>query len=77
MQTAAVAVKWVQALDRRDGSLTHRTEHGAGRREKLVRDHVPASCCFVEDTALDEAAEVTAPLPQVVDHALERTAQRL
>lgn len=41
VQTAAVAVKWVQALDRRDGHLTHHTKHGDGRREKLVRDHVP------------------------------------
>ncbi len=40
VQTAAVAVKWVQAIDRRDGALAHRTGAG-GRREKLVRDRVP------------------------------------
>jgi predicted house-cleaning noncanonical NTP pyrophosphatase (MazG superfamily) len=41
IQTAAVAVKWVQALDRREGSLTHRVRTGPGRLEKLVRDRVP------------------------------------
>lgn len=41
VQMAAAAVKWVQALDRRDGHLTHRTKRGPGRREKLVRDRVP------------------------------------
>ncbi|WP_460351343.1 hypothetical protein [Actinoallomurus acanthiterrae] len=41
VQTAAVAVKWVQALDRREGDLTHRTKTGPGRLEKLVRDRVP------------------------------------
>ncbi|GAA4615076.1 hypothetical protein GCM10023195_66190 [Actinoallomurus liliacearum] len=41
IQTAAVAVKWVQALDRRDGNLTHRGRTGPGRLEKLVRDRVP------------------------------------
>jgi predicted house-cleaning noncanonical NTP pyrophosphatase (MazG superfamily) len=41
IQTAAVAVKWVQAIDRRDGALTHRTPDGPGRLEKLVRDRVP------------------------------------
>ncbi|MCO6009792.1 nucleoside triphosphate pyrophosphohydrolase [Actinoallomurus purpureus] len=41
IQTAAVAVKWVQALDRREGDLTHRPATGPGRREKLVRDRVP------------------------------------
>lgn len=40
VQTAAVAVKWVQAIDRRDGGLAHRTGTG-GRREKLVRDRIP------------------------------------
>ncbi len=39
VQTAAVALKWVQALDRRDGRLGHRTKEGA--REKLVRDGIP------------------------------------
>jgi predicted house-cleaning noncanonical NTP pyrophosphatase (MazG superfamily) len=41
VQTAAVAVKWVQALDRRDGHLAHRTKNGPGRLEKLVRDRIP------------------------------------
>ncbi|GAA4624473.1 hypothetical protein GCM10023196_024750 [Actinoallomurus vinaceus] len=41
VQTAAVAVKWVQALDRRDGDLTHHAKAGPGRLEKLVRDRVP------------------------------------
>lgn len=40
VQTAAVAVKWAQAIDRRDGGLAHRTGTG-GRTEKLVRDRVP------------------------------------
>ncbi|MCO5997238.1 nucleoside triphosphate pyrophosphohydrolase [Actinoallomurus rhizosphaericola] len=41
IQTAAVAVKWVQAIDRRNGELTHRAPAGPGRMEKLVRDRVP------------------------------------
>lgn len=40
VQTAAVAVKWVQAIDRRDGGRAHRTPAGAGG-EKLVRDRIP------------------------------------
>lgn len=40
IQTAAVAVKWVQAIDRRAGGLAHRTGTD-GRREKLVRDRIP------------------------------------
>ncbi len=39
VQTAAVAVKWVQALDRRDGGLSHATKTRS--REKLVRDRIP------------------------------------
>lgn len=30
-----------RALDRREGSLTHRARTGPGRLEKLVRDRVP------------------------------------
>ncbi|MES9604270.1 nucleoside triphosphate pyrophosphohydrolase [Actinomadura sp. NPDC000929] len=40
IQTAAVALKWVQSLDRRHGGTVHQT--GDGRRsEKLVRDRIP------------------------------------
>ncbi|MGI5202248.1 hypothetical protein ACQEU6_11810 [Spirillospora sp. CA-108201] len=40
VQTAAVALKWVQSLDRRHGGTVHRT--GDERRsEKLVRDRIP------------------------------------
>ncbi|MFI0453812.1 hypothetical protein [Actinomadura sp. 6N118] len=39
IQTAAVAVKWVQSLDRRRGLTPHRTKTGG--REKLVRDRIP------------------------------------
>lgn len=42
VQTAAVAVKWVQALDRRHGRVPHLLEQGGGRPEKLVRDRIPA-----------------------------------
>ncbi|WP_433478838.1 hypothetical protein ACQPZP_18415 [Spirillospora sp. CA-142024] len=41
VQTAAVAVKWVQSLDRRHGGTVHRTKDGGGRTEKLVRDRIP------------------------------------
>lgn len=37
VQTAAVAVKWIQALDRRHGTISHH----AGPAEKLVRDRIP------------------------------------
>ncbi|MFC5183883.1 nucleoside triphosphate pyrophosphohydrolase family protein [Actinomadura harenae] len=38
VQSAAVAVKWVEALDRRNGMLEHRTKQGGGRAEWLIRD---------------------------------------
>ncbi|QKG27388.1 nucleoside triphosphate pyrophosphohydrolase [Actinomadura verrucosospora] len=41
VQTAAVAVQWIQALDRRTGATEHRAEDGGGRAEKLVRDRIP------------------------------------
>ncbi|MFG2006036.1 hypothetical protein ACGFNU_43490 [Spirillospora sp. NPDC048911] len=41
IQTAAVAVKWVQSLDRRGGATLHRSRSGATKREKLVRDRIP------------------------------------
>ncbi|MFI0483616.1 hypothetical protein [Actinomadura sp. 9N215] len=41
VQTAAVAVKWIQSLDRRHGATAHQTRAGSGRAEKLVRDRVP------------------------------------
>ncbi|WP_242902416.1 nucleoside triphosphate pyrophosphohydrolase [Actinomadura terrae] len=41
VQTAAVAVKWVQSLDRRHGGLMHHTGSGDGLTEKLVRDRIP------------------------------------
>ncbi len=40
VQTAAVAVKWVQSLDRRHGGTTHPVK-GGRRTEKLVRDRIP------------------------------------
>ncbi|MFC6882424.1 MULTISPECIES: nucleoside triphosphate pyrophosphohydrolase [Actinomadura] len=40
VQTAAVAVKWIQALDRRHGPVAHRTNEN-GHEEKLVRDRIP------------------------------------
>src|SRR5512139_2922113 len=40
VQVAAVAVKWIEALDRRAGRLPHPTRRG-GRAEKLVRDRIP------------------------------------
>lgn len=40
VQTAAVAVKWIQSLDRRRGFVRHRPGRGV-RMEKLVRDGVP------------------------------------
>ncbi|GAA2639902.1 nucleoside triphosphate pyrophosphohydrolase [Actinomadura fulvescens] len=39
VQTAAVAVKWVQSLDRRHCAQPHRGKSGGG--EKLVRDRIP------------------------------------
>lgn len=41
VQTAAVAVKWIQSLDRRRGVTAHRSKEGVGRAEKLVRDRIP------------------------------------
>ncbi|GAA2412868.1 hypothetical protein GCM10010191_23060 [Actinomadura vinacea] len=41
VQTAAVAVKWVQSLDRRAGTLAHRTKEAGEHTEKLVRDRIP------------------------------------
>ncbi|WP_242614059.1 nucleoside triphosphate pyrophosphohydrolase [Actinomadura roseirufa] len=41
VQTAAVAVKWVQSLDRRHGITRHSVREGGGRSEKLVRDRIP------------------------------------
>ncbi|MFI0373517.1 hypothetical protein ACH35V_37145 [Actinomadura sp. 1N219] len=41
VQTAAVAVKWVQSLDRRQGATTHHGKEGTGHAEKLVRDRIP------------------------------------
>lgn len=41
VQTAAVAVHWVQSLDRRHGTTVHPTKHGDGPAEKLVRDRIP------------------------------------
>ncbi|MGI5414897.1 hypothetical protein [Actinomadura luteofluorescens] len=40
IQTAAVALKWVQSLDRRHGGTVHQTTDGH-RSEKLVRDRIP------------------------------------
>jgi predicted house-cleaning noncanonical NTP pyrophosphatase (MazG superfamily) len=40
VQTAAVAVKWIQSLDRRAGALPHRTKESGGSSEKLVRDRI-------------------------------------
>jgi predicted house-cleaning noncanonical NTP pyrophosphatase (MazG superfamily) len=40
VQTAAVAVKWIQSLDRRHGAVVHAAEEG-GSAEKLVRDRIP------------------------------------
>jgi predicted house-cleaning noncanonical NTP pyrophosphatase (MazG superfamily) len=41
VQTAAVAVKWIQSLDRRHGTTPHHTRDGGGSAEKLVRDRIP------------------------------------
>jgi predicted house-cleaning noncanonical NTP pyrophosphatase (MazG superfamily) len=41
VQTAAVAVKWIQSLDRRHGATVHPTKNGGGATEKLVRDQIP------------------------------------
>ncbi|MFC5754085.1 hypothetical protein [Actinomadura rugatobispora] len=41
VQTAAVAVKWIQSLDRRAGMPPHRTKEAGGSFEKLVRDRIP------------------------------------
>ncbi|WP_216651584.1 nucleoside triphosphate pyrophosphohydrolase [Actinomadura litoris] len=41
VQTAAVAVKWVQSLDRRHSGLAHHTGSGERSAEKLVRDRIP------------------------------------
>jgi predicted house-cleaning noncanonical NTP pyrophosphatase (MazG superfamily) len=40
IQTAAVAVQWIQSLDRRHGGAVRRPEEGH-RAEKLVRDRIP------------------------------------
>ncbi|GAA1825942.1 hypothetical protein GCM10009735_71450 [Actinomadura chokoriensis] len=41
VQTAAVAVKWIQSLDRRHGATVHPAKDGGGAVEKLVRDRIP------------------------------------
>ncbi|MEU5883387.1 nucleoside triphosphate pyrophosphohydrolase [Spirillospora sp. NPDC047279] len=42
VQTAAVAVQWIQSLDRRHGGSPHATTaNTADGREKLVRDRIP------------------------------------
>jgi predicted house-cleaning noncanonical NTP pyrophosphatase (MazG superfamily) len=41
VQTAAVAVKWIQSLDRRNGATEHHAKEGGGHSEKLVRDGIP------------------------------------
>ncbi|MFC9977687.1 hypothetical protein ACFVH6_42975 [Spirillospora sp. NPDC127200] len=41
IQTAAVAVKWVQSLDRRHGVPARSPEETGSRAEKLVRDRIP------------------------------------
>ncbi|WP_433324323.1 hypothetical protein [Spirillospora sp. CA-294931] len=41
VQTAAVAVKWIQSLDRRHGAISHPTKETGGLTEKLVRDRIP------------------------------------
>ncbi|WP_222721500.1 nucleoside triphosphate pyrophosphohydrolase [Actinomadura sp. HBU206391] len=41
VQTAAVAVKWVQALDRRPPGAPHPAGESGGGAEKLVRDRIP------------------------------------
>jgi predicted house-cleaning noncanonical NTP pyrophosphatase (MazG superfamily) len=41
VQTAAVAVKWIQSLDRQHGATVHSTGDGDGQAEKLVRDRIP------------------------------------
>jgi len=41
VQTAAVAVKWIQSLDRRHGTTTHQAGKRDERSEKLVRDRIP------------------------------------
>lgn len=41
VQTAAVAVKWIQSLDRRHSATVHSTGDGDEQAEKLVRDRIP------------------------------------
>lgn len=41
VQTAAVAVKWVESLDRRCGVMPHEIGSGEQQGEKLVRDRIP------------------------------------
>ena len=41
VQTAAVAVKWIQSLDRRNGAAVHPVKEAGGHPEKLVRDRIP------------------------------------
>ncbi|WP_329520293.1 nucleoside triphosphate pyrophosphohydrolase [Spirillospora sp. NBC_01491] len=41
VQTAAVAVKWVQSIDRRQGAAVHRSGQHDRHTEKLVRDRIP------------------------------------
>ncbi|MGP4029112.1 hypothetical protein [Actinomadura sp. 3N407] len=41
VQTAAVAVKWIQSLDRRHGAMERPAKEAGGRAEKLVRDRIP------------------------------------
>jgi predicted house-cleaning noncanonical NTP pyrophosphatase (MazG superfamily) len=65
VQTAAVAAKWIQSLDRRHGTIVHRTHEDAGPGEKLVRDKIPdliRKDGRTPDTRLAEASEYPALL---------------
>ncbi|WP_067469595.1 nucleoside triphosphate pyrophosphohydrolase [Actinomadura macra] len=58
VQTAAVAVKWIESLDRRRGGAVHRTKVGRGLTEKLVRDRIPE---VIESTGRQAECRVAGP----------------
>ncbi|HEX2312854.1 MAG TPA: NUDIX domain-containing protein [Thermomonospora sp.] len=78
VQTAAVAVQWVQSLDRRSGAMTHHPTRRGGRTEKLVRDRIPeiieAAGGHPETRTADEAEYLAALRAKLYEEAGEYVA---
>jgi 8-oxo-dGTP pyrophosphatase MutT (NUDIX family) len=74
LQTAAVAIKWVQALDRRHGRIIHQVKTSGGRTERLIRDHAAKPGQKIRTAAPGERHELLvvgayAALGRAISHA--------